>query len=188
VTWRLRTLCLGGVITIALPAYGQSLGDIARQEEARRSSAKASVKTLSNADLKPSEVVTPSAAAPAESCYRSISLARCVSPEELVSISNAGIAAKAIAPSEENWRQNAHAIRTQLETARRRIASLEGALANEQRSPGEREVTQKTLLTVRQLAADIEQRWEDFEKSAVKLHIPQAWIEPIPTLTTRNSQ
>ena len=184
----LCTLCLGGVIAVALPAYGQSLGDIARQEEARRASVKASVKTLSNADLKPSEIVAPSAGAPAESCYMSISQGRCVSPEELVSSSNAVIAAMAIAPSEENWRQNAQSIRSQLENARRRIASIEAALANEVRSPGEREVTQKTLLTVRQSAVDIEQRWEDFEKSAVKLHIPQSWIEPIPTLTTRNPQ
>jgi BMFP domain-containing protein YqiC len=93
-----------------------------------------------------------------------------------------------IAPSEGNWRQNAQSIRSQLETGRRRIASLEAAVANDERTPGEREVSQKALLTARRSVADIEQRWEEFEKSAATLNIPQSWIEPIPALTNRNPQ
>jgi hypothetical protein len=184
----LRTVCWGAAIAVALPAYGQSLGDIARQEESRRASVKTAVKTLSNADLRPSEIAAQPGSAPAESCYMSKSQGRCVSAEELVSVSNADIQSRAIAPKEGSWRQNADSIRLQLETARRRVVSLEGAAANEGRSPGEREVMQKALVTARQSIAAAEERWEDFERSATTLHIPRAWLEPIPTLTTRNPQ
>jgi hypothetical protein len=184
----LRTVCVGAALAVALPAYGQSLGDIARQEEARRASVKATVRTLSNADLRPSEIAAQPGSAPAESCYMSKSQGRCVSADELVSASNADIQSRAIAPKEGNWRQNADSIRLQLETARRRVASLESAVATEGRSPGEREVMQKTLMTARQSIVDAEERWEDFERSATTLHIPRAWLEPIPTLTTRNPQ
>ncbi len=133
-----RTVCAGVVIAAALPADAQSLGDVARQEEARRASTAKAVKTLSNADLSPSEIAQPAGAAPAESCYMSNSQGRCVSAEELVSISNAGVATRANAPFEPNWRREAQSIRSQLGKAQSGVVVLEAAVADEGRSPGER--------------------------------------------------
>ncbi|MDP2389074.1 MAG: hypothetical protein Q8N52_02005, partial [Acidobacteriota bacterium] len=90
-TLLVRAVGAAVVIAVALPAYSQSLGEVARQEEARRASAAKAVKTWSNADLGPSEITPPPGAAAVESCYVSKSKGRCVSPEELVSISNTGV-------------------------------------------------------------------------------------------------
>jgi hypothetical protein len=188
VTWLVRAVCSAVAIAATLPAYAQSLGDVARQEEARRASTAKAVKTLSNADLGPSDIAPPSGAAAVESCYVSKSKGRCVSPEELVAISNTGVVTKANASFEPNWRSEAQAIRAQLETARRGVTVLEGTVADEERSGGERKAAEKALASAQRSVAHYERQWEKLEQAAANQHIPRAWIEPIPTLTTRNPQ
>ena len=144
-----RVVCAAAVLAAALPAYSQSLGDIARQEEARRASAAKAVKALSNADLSPTEIAQPAGASPAESCYVSKSKGRCVSAEELVSISNAGVVTRANAPFEPNWRRDAQSIRSQLAKARSGVPTLEAVVVDERRSPGERKAAERTLATAR---------------------------------------
>jgi len=183
-----RNVCVGILIAAALPANAQSLGDVARQEEARRALAMKAVKTLSNADLSPSAIAQPADATPAESCYVSKSLGRCVSAEDLVSTSNAGVVTKANAPFENRWRRDAKSLRSQLETARRGVTVLEATVADEKRSLGERKVAEKALAAAQQALAGFERQWEKLERTASNQHIPRQWIEPIPTLTTRNPQ
>lgn len=180
-------VCAAVVIAVALPAYSQSLGDVARQEEARRTSAAKAVKTWSNADLAPSEITPPGAAA-VESCYVSKSKGRCVSPEELVLISNTGVVTKANASIEPNWRSEAQSIRSQLEGARHGATLLEATVADEARSAGERKAAQKALTAAQHAVAHFERQWEKLERTAMNQQIPREWIEPIPTLTPRNPQ
>ena len=190
-TLLVRAACAAAVIAVALPAYSQSLGDVARQEEARRASTAKAVKTLSNADLGPSEITQitqPSGAAAVESCYVSKSKGRCVSPEELVSISNTGVVTKANASFEPNWRSDAQSIRSQLEGARHGVTVLEATVADEKRSAGERKAAEKALAAARLAVAGFERQWEKLERTAMNQHIPREWIEPIPILTTRVPQ
>ena len=180
---RIFSVAIAASLTAA-PAAAQSLGGIARQEEARRASVQKAPKTLSNADLDPSAIVAPTSAAPAEpSCYMSKSKGRCVTATEMVATSIAGVVTKENAPFEQKWRNDAEEIRSQIETRQDSIATLEAAVANEGRSASDRKALEKTLVSAREALARIEQQWESFEKAAANQRIPRVWIEPIPALT-----
>jgi hypothetical protein len=168
----------------AAPAVAQSLGDLARQEEARRASVQKAAKTLSNADLDPSAIVQQSGAAPAEpSCYMSKSKGRCVTATEMVATSVAGVVTKENAPFEQKWRNDAEEIRSRIEKTQGSIAAIEDAVADEGRSASDRKALEKTLVSAREALARIEQQWDSFEKAAANQRIPRVWIEPIPALT-----
>lgn len=184
-----RSVWAAAVITAAVPAYAQSLGEVSRQEEARRAAAKKAVITLSNANLRPAEIAPPSgAAAPAESCYMSIRLGRCVSAEEMVSNSIAGIRTKENAPTERRWRQDAESIRSQIEKTQGSIATLLRVVADEGRSASERKVAEQTLAAARLALAGFERQWQKLETDANNKHVPHGWIEPLPTLTVKVTQ
>ena len=187
-TLLVRAVCAAVMIAVALPGYSQSLGDVARQEEARRASAAKAVKIWSNADLGASEITPPPGAAAVESCYVSKSKGRCVSPEELVSISDLGVVTKANASFEPNWRSEAQSIRSQLEAVRHGATVLKATVADEARSAGERKAAEKALTAAQQAVAHFERQWEKLERTAMNQHIPREWIEPIPTITARNPQ
>ena len=184
-----RIVCAAIAATLTTPVAAQSLGDIARQEEARRASARKAVKTLSNADLDPSAIVHQSGAAPAEpSCYMSKSSGRCVTAAEMLATSVAGVVTTENAPFEQKWRNDAEEIRSQIEKTQRSISTLEAAVADERRSLSDRKALEKTLAETRQALARFERQWEVFELSAGNQHVPRKWIEPIPMLTKNQPQ
>lgn len=173
------------VALTAAPAAAQSLGDLARQEEARRASAQKAAKTLSNADLDPSAIVTSAGAAPAEpSCYMSKSQGRCVSAEELVSASVAGTLTRQNAPLEQTFRSEAESIRSQIQKTQESITTLETVVADEARSASDKKGAEKVLAGARQALAGFERNWAKLERSAANQRLPRIWLEPIPTLTT----
>lgn len=177
-----RLACVGTVMAVSLPAHAQSLAEVARQEELRRASAPKAVKTLSNADLRPSDVSVPAGAAAGESCYMSKSLGRCVEPEDLVSLSIAG-ATKKNAPFEDQWRQDAQSLRSLIDAARGRSAVLVATAADDRRSPGERKVAEKAMQTAGEAITSLERRWQKLEFNAALQQIPHAWLEPVPVFT-----
>jgi len=186
-----RCICNAAVAVLltAAPAAAQSLGDLARQEEARRASAQKAVKMLSNVDLDPAAIVAPAGTAPVEaSCYISKSKGQCVSAEEMVSNSVAGSLTRENAPYEERFRRDAESIRTQIEKTQASIATLEAVVADEGRSPSDRKGAEKALAGARQSLAGVERQWEKLEKAADNQRVPRKWIEPIPTLTTKTPQ
>jgi hypothetical protein len=165
----------------AAPAAAQSLGDLARQEEARRASAQKAVKTLSNADLEPSAIVSPAGAEPAEpSCYMSKSKGQCVSAEEMVSISVAGAVTTENAPFEKKWRRDAEELRSQIEKTQDAMATLEGIIAGGGRSPSDRKAAEKQLAGARKALDGMKRQWEVFESAAANQRIPRQWLEPVP--------
>ena len=171
------------------PVVAQSLGDLARQEEARRALAQKAAKTLSNADLDPSAIVSQSNAAPAEpSCYMSKSTGRCVTATEMLATSVAGVVTDENAPFEQKWRNDAAEIRSQIEKTQHSISALEAAVKDDERSVSDRKALEKTLADTRQALARVERQWEVLEMSASNQHIPRKWIEPIPTLTKNQPQ
>jgi len=186
-----RLAWAAAVVAASLPAHAQSLGELARREELRRRSAPRAVTTLSNADLAgvrdrgaPSDEAAPADAAAPESCYRSRSLGRCVRPEDLVSLSVAGVVTEENAPFEQEWRRDAQSLRTLIEAARGRLAGLRAAIADEERSPGERKVAGKALDTAREAIITLERQWQKLERNAADQRIPRAWIEPVPVFTS----
>jgi len=177
------------MLLTAAPAAAQSLGEIARQEEARRTSVQKAARTLSNADLDPSAISPPAGAAPAESsCYMSKSKGQCVSAEEMVGTSVAGVITKENAPFEQKWRDDAEQLRSQIEKTQDSMATLEAVVANEGRSASDRKTAEKVLADARQSLAGLERQWAKLEKAAANQHIPRKWLEPIPTLTKNQAQ
>ena len=172
------------IVLAAVPVAAQSLADLARQEEGRRASAKKAVRTLSNADLGPSAIAAAAGAVPAEpACYVSKSSGQCVSPDEMVATSVAGVVTKENAPFEQSWRRDAEEIRSQIEKIREPIPALEAVIADDTRLPSDRKGAQKALAGAEQALSILERRWEKLEKAAADQHIPRAWIEPVPPLT-----
>ncbi len=176
------------LLIAAAPAYAQSLAELARQEEARRATTQKAVKVLSNADLRPQDITSPSAATPGESCYLSISQARCVTADALIANSNQRIATIEQKKVEPTWRRDAGSLRTQIEKAQADVEALEAAVGDMRRSPGERKAAEQRLLQLRPVVEGLERQWERLEKSAANMRIPHEWLEPIPTLTTRSPQ
>ena len=175
---------IAAIVMAAIPAYAQSLGDLARQEEARRAAVTQAATKLSNANLRPQDIRDPSSAPASESsCYMSISKGRCVSAEEMLAQSNA-VVVNANAPREQEWRQEAAALRSVIEATQEEIRNLERRLASDRIRPGsETRADEKSLLRSREELVRLERKWARFETAAGVERIPRAWIEPIPALS-----
>jgi hypothetical protein len=180
-----RCAGIAAIVLAAIPAYAQSLGELARQEEVRRGATTKAAKTLSNSDLRPQDITSPSSAAPAveSSCFMSISKGRCVTAEELLALSNDKVVSTTNAPFEQGWRQDAKSLRTRIEGEQKTVATFEAIAADESKSPGDRKSAERQLAAARQALAGYERQWEKFETSAAAMKIPHAWIEPTPTLS-----
>lgn len=181
-----RCICNAAVavLLMAAPGAAQSLGDLARQEEARRGVAKKAVKTLSNADLTPGAIAQPYGAPAEASCYVSRSKGTCVSPQEMVSVSAAGVLTKQNAPLEHTYRAEAESIRSQIEQTHNSIAILEGVVADQARSAGDRKGAETALVTASRTLAGLGRNWGKLAKALANQGLPHKWIEPVPTLTT----
>jgi len=179
-------LRIGVVAALAAsaPAYAQSLGDLARQEEARRASSK-SVKSLSNADLKPGEVaaaaapvapVAPGAPDAPAGCYMSISQGRCISSDEM-------LAQMKLAERnrfEGTWRSRASKIRTLVARLQADIDAYNTIIADTRRLESERSGAARKLVATMSAMRDQQGLWQVLEKEAAAADLPHKWLEPAP--------
>ena len=164
----------------AAPAVGQSLGSLARQEEARRAAAPKAKKSYSNADLGPGGV--PVAAPPTEdgSCYMSKKSGQCVSAEEILANSQAALKVVSQAPTEPPIRREAGAIRAELARAQQEIDQLEQQAADESLTAARRQQATDALAMKRPGLEGFQRRWARLERQIKELDLPHAWIEPVP--------
>lgn len=171
-------------LAAAAPANAQSLAELARTEEARRATS-TSVKSFSNANLKPGEVASPAApvapaaaeAAEAAACYKSISLDRCISANEML-----GQVKKAQQERfESTWRTRAGRIRIQVARLQADIDAYSTIVADSRRLESERAAAARKLVATVSAMRDQEGAWRVLEKEAVAAEMPQAWLEPAPT-------
>ena len=181
---------------VAAPVAAQSLGDVARQEEARRVTAKKATKSFSNADLKPSEIAPVSgamatgpaavAAAAGEPCDKSKS--DCAPAAEAAPSTSEKISAEELAKQEPNWRSRAGGLRDQLAKAQQEVDALAVTADDPSRSPGERGVAQR-MVALRQSVLDgLERRWASLEREAEERGVPRHWLDPRPVMTPRMPQ
>jgi len=170
------------LLAASVPVSAQSLGDLARQEELRRSTTKKATRSLSNGDLGPGGIVSTAAAS--ESCYMSISQGRCVTADELMS--------KSDLPSAEGKRQEpmirqeAAAIRSELSRVQQELDELAKTAVDEKRPAARRSVAADTLAKKQPILERLKQRWAKLEKYVEQQRIPHEWIEPVPDLAARN--
>jgi cytidylate kinase len=182
-----RFVWTAAAIAVAVPTYAQSLGEIARQEEVRRGTGTKSVKTLSNADLDPSATAPAAAGSPVSSvsCYVSKQTGGCISAEQLLANSHAGMLKVESVSPESKWRAEAESIRSQIARTQRSIATLEAVVADPGRSAGDKRFAEQNVAAARQLLTRRERRWENFEADAANQQVPRAWIMPIPVSSPR---
>ncbi len=183
---------LWGVMLV--PASGQSLADVARQEEARRAKVRTSGKVLTNADLpasailQPASVTTPAAegvdgtASPAGDAEASTEGAP-------AKADGAPAAAKAPTDDEAGWTQRAAAVNKALADAQaeaRLLRALADRLALEmhagnpaaaERAARERDdvKTRMAAVEARELDANAARRALELEARAAG--VPPAWIQ-----------
>lgn len=174
-------------LTAAAPSvHAQSLADLARQEEARRATSK-SVKSFSNADLKPGEIVASApvvASTPADAaksaepagCYMSISLGRCVSANEML----ANLKKAERANFESSWRSRASRIRTLVARLQADIDAYTAIMDDSRRLESERSNAARKLVATMSAMRDQEGLWQVLEKEAAAAEMPHAWLEPVP--------
>jgi gas vesicle protein len=175
------TISAAAVISLALAsgALGQSLGDVAKKEEARRRAAAKPGKVYTNGDLPPAEAVAP--ATPAQPAPPPAPQAAAQpKPEE-----------KAEEPKkdEAHWRGRANQLRDSLERAKTfqealqtRINSLSNDFASRD-DPAQRGVVaadrQKALAElerVKKEIADLQKQLSDLEDEARRAGVPPGWL------------
>lgn len=183
-------MCIG--MAFALPVSAQSLADVARQEAARRESAKPAAKAFTNADLKIDPLSTPAAVSEGSAAepggYMSISAGRYVTAAEIIVNSAANHVTGEKALQEPDWRQQADTLRGQLMKAQREVAAIAETANDESRSAGERAVAARLLAQRQGLVEDVERRWLKMEEQAEKNRIPREWLDPRPTLSTKTPE
>lgn len=176
-----------GIIATAAPAWAQSLGDVARKEQARRATAKKAVKSFSNADLAPSEISDP--APPPAATPSATSGADAASKE-----ATAAVAAqnppdqKQPEQKESDWRANAEDIRAALAKAQAEFTKVNADANDPNKSPGERTAAARHLATVQKFIDRREREWQDLEKQAVLFGVPRGWLDPRPILSGRTQR
>lgn len=161
---RAAAVLIATLVAIAASASlsAQSLGQLAKQEEARRATAQKPARSFSNDDLGPQAIVSPTPVGAPAACYQSVSTGGCVSADAIIAASTAKIDAEVTRRKEANWRGMADRLRADLEKAR---ASKRD-----------------------RLIADQERRWARLEAEAEAEQVPRQWLEPVPTLSTRTPQ
>lgn len=183
-------MCIG--MAAALPVSAQSLAEVARQEAARRESAKPAVKAFTNADLKVDPLATQVSAAGAGEAepagYMSVSAGRYVTAAEIIRNSAANHVTAEKALQEPDWRQQAETLRGQLLKGQQEVAAMTATAADESRSPGERAVAARLLAQRQASVAELERRWLKLDEQAEKLRIPREWLDPRPILSTKTPQ
>jgi hypothetical protein len=166
-------------LALASAAFAQSLGDVAKKEEARRKAAAKPSKVYTNDDLRPSDGVTPpAAAAPAAPAAAASAQAK---PEEK--------ADEGPKKDEPYWRERVKQLRDSLQRARMfqealqtRINSLSADFAARD-DPAQRGVVasdrQKALAELDRVTkeiADFEKQLSDLEDEARRAGVPPGWL------------
>ena len=166
---------------IAVPAYAQTLADVARKEEARRAAVKAPSKVYSNADLKRDDA-SLSSLAPAEEepCYMSASLKKCVSADEMLARTSKNVANDELKKKEPTFRGAAQALRERIDKAQAEMATMSATAADQKRSAAERAVAAQRVADRQKDLETLEKQWLKLETDAGKMAIPREWLEPIP--------
>lgn len=153
---------------------GQSLADVARQEEARRASVRAPSKTFTNASLSP---VPDQTSGPAQEKAPPTAASVPVAPGNSSATVTAAAPVAKPAPEvldEKLWRGQAAAHRARVASARKALDALAGASHADPREQALLEALRKGRLDELTQAEEAQRR---FEMGADAAQVPKAWIQ-----------
>ncbi len=173
------------LLVASAPVYSQSLGDLARKEEARRGSAQKATRSFSDADLGPRVIAL--AEAP-QACYVSVSEGRCLEADAIIANSQTGTASPETKRQEPMVRQEAAAIRAELSRLERELDQFAATAGDENLPEARRTAAAESLAQLQTLVERLKQRWVKLEKYVGQHQIPREWIAPVPEFDSRNPQ
>ena len=181
--------CVGALVALLVASAAvsaQSLGELARQEEARRNTARKATRSFSDSDLRPAAIGAAPDTSPASSssCYMSVSEGRCMTADEVLARSLANIASPETKKQEPLIRQEASQIRAELTRVRQELNQLSATAGDQSRPAARRAAAADALASQQRILEQVEQRWLKLEKYAAQQRIPREWIEPVPQLTS----
>lgn len=186
------------------PVDAQSLGDVARQEAARREQIKSTGKVLTNADLPPSAILAPAGAPATPPPDAGTGLvdaaAAATDPADAAAVgspTDASKAGAAAAPAskdastddEAGWKRRATSITGALTSARTQVRqlkalsdrlSLESQAANPElaaRASAERDEVRAQLARAETALAEATAAHEAFQQEARAAGVPPGWIQ-----------
>jgi hypothetical protein len=173
------------------PASGQSLGEVARKEAARREKIKSSGKVLTNADLPASAVLQPSTpeAAPDTAEGSAVTTPSSQTGGEKPADASNGTTTAAPKDDEEGWRQRAATVNKAVSETRaqvRQLQALSDRLALEMqvsnaaiaaRATSERQDVRSQLAAAETRESEAAATRVAFEQEARRAGVPPAWIQ-----------
>lgn len=172
------TLLIAVVGAAAQEPSQQSLGKIARQAEATRSTDRKATRTYTNADLNASPRPPAQSVAPKEG-YVSASTGKVVSATEMIAASQEKVdETNGHNLPEAHWRQRADTVRTQVDKLGPRLARLQRREPNA--NPSLQKMAEQQIATLQQTLMALRKQWATLEESARLARIDMAWIEPAP--------
>jgi hypothetical protein len=177
-------MSLVGVFMLSATAYGQSLADVARQEEERRRSLNTPAsRVYTNRDLgeapQPAPVSAASAAKPEAAASK-------IAPEKAEGGEATAEAPKAEVNKfrdEKHWRDRTLAYRERLTKLRADVAAIQSrveTLRAADQTPstlGELRLSEKDLIKFKNQLASIEKEWSQIEQKAREDKVPGTWLQ-----------
>lgn len=159
------------------------LGDLARQAEAAKATAKKANKTYTNAnlsaDLRGEPTPVPAAASP--SGFVSKSLGKALPPEEMVARSEQKVEQDVKDQQKEGtWRMRATSLRKQIDDMQSRVATLSVPNALTDASAVLKKANDAELANARAALDGLKKRWTRLEAEAREVKIPSEWLDPRP--------
>lgn len=158
------------------------LGDVAREAEAAKATARKAKKTYTNADLTadPRGESAP-AAPPPSNGFMSASLGRVVTPEEVLKRSEEKAEKDAVTKEpEEQWRNRAESIRKQVAELQKRRDDLRMPSALRDGNPISKLQNDREIANADRGLEALQRQWDRLEASAKDQKANPAWLEPRP--------
>jgi hypothetical protein len=171
--FRLSVVGAIGVVALALPASAQSLADVARQEEARRSGLKASSTTFTNSSLKPDPNAPTTAVDGSKPSQPSLNAPAATPGNGTPAATAASVLPADDKPDEAVWRRRAADARGRVEKAQQEVAKYTG-LNND--DPREQVRLAARLKRAQTEFAEATASLAAFEREAGAAGVPPSWI------------
>lgn len=177
------TVVVASSVLVAQQAATTPLGDIAKEAEAAKATAKKATKSYTNADLTadPRGEAPPPPPPPANG-FMSASLGRVVTADEMLTRSEEKAEKDSITKeSEAQWRGRAESIRKQVAALQQRITELSMSDALRDANPIAMSQNNKEITNARQGLDALKRQWDRLEASAKEQKANTAWLDPRPT-------
>ena len=184
---QIALMSLVGVFALSAATHGQSLADVARQEEERRKSLTTQGRVYTNEDLgensQPAPPVAVTAAKPDVAASKTEPIKAETGKGEAEVGPEAPKAEANIHRDEKHWRGRAQQYRERLNKLRADVAAIQAKVETLRAAPqtsavlGDIGVAEQDLMKFKNQLAFIDKEWSQIEQKAREDKIPGTWLQ-----------